>query len=68
MGVFEFLGDFFYLGFDLFVFGQFLFQETGGDFGFLFQAPGGEDVGIWDFLRGVLEAFHFNNAFFRQFR
>ena len=67
MGDIEFLGDFFYLVFDLFVFGQFLFQETGGDFGFLFQAPGGEHICVGDFLRGVFEPFHFDDALFRQF-
>ena len=45
-----------------------MLQEAGGDFRFLFQAPGGEDVGVRDFSWGVFKPFYFDDALFRQFR
>ena len=45
-----------------------MLQEAGGDFRFLFQAPGSEDVGVGYFSWGVFEPFYFDDALFRQFR
>ena len=43
---FEFFGDVFDLVFDGFVFGHFVLQEAGSDFGFLFESVGCKDVGL----------------------
>ena len=55
------------LGFYLFVFRQFSFQETRGDSGFLLQAAGGQVVDIRDFLVRVFQALDLDDSLFRQY-